>query len=54
MKLKASRLTDLGDVAELLKAGGDAEACRRYLEANAPDMISAFDNVDQAEQDGSC
>jgi hypothetical protein len=35
MKLRASRLRDRGDVAGLINAGVDVEACRRYLAAHA-------------------
>jgi hypothetical protein len=43
MKLKASRLRDQVDVVELLKAGTDEEACRRWLAQHAPDMLPRFE-----------
>jgi hypothetical protein len=43
MKLKANRLRDQLDVVELVKAGVDRDACRSYLEANAPELGSLFD-----------
>jgi hypothetical protein len=45
MKLRASRLRDRGDVAGLIHAGIDVDACRAYLVANAPDLLPAFDDV---------
>jgi hypothetical protein len=43
MKLKAGRMRDQVDVVELLKAGADEAACRRWLEAHAPAMLPRFD-----------
>jgi hypothetical protein len=43
MKLRANRLRDQLDVIELIKAGVDREACRSYLEANAPDLGALFE-----------
>jgi len=45
MKLKASRLRDRGDVAGMINAGADVDACRSYLVAHAPDLVDAFDEV---------
>jgi hypothetical protein len=45
MKLRAGRLRDRGDVAGLINAGVDVEACRAYLDANAPELASAFEDV---------
>ncbi len=45
MKLKASRLQDRADVAGLVKAGLDVDACRAYLVANAPALVMAFDDL---------
>jgi hypothetical protein len=44
-KLKASRLRDRGDVAGLINAGLDVEACRAYLVAHAPELVAAFDEL---------
>jgi hypothetical protein len=44
-KLKASRLRDRGDVAGLINAGLDVEACRTYLVAHASDLVAAFDEL---------
>ncbi len=44
-KLKASRLRNRGDVAGLVNAGLDVEACRAYLVAHAPDLVAAFDEL---------
>jgi hypothetical protein len=44
-KLKASRLRDRGDVAGLVNAGLDVEACRAYLIAHAADLVAAFDEL---------
>ena len=45
MKLKASRLKDRADVAELIKASLDVEAVRVFLQAHAPHMVAAFDKL---------
>lgn len=45
LKLKASRLKDQVDVVELIKASLDIDACRGYLQANAPDMLPRFDGL---------
>jgi hypothetical protein len=47
MKLKANRLRDQLDVVELVKAGVDRDACRSYLETNAPDLVELFDKYAQ-------
>lgn len=43
MKLKAGRMRDQVDVVELLKAGASEEACRAWLQANAPAMLQRFE-----------
>jgi hypothetical protein len=43
MKLKAGRSRDQVDVIELLKAGVDEEACRRWLQQHSPDMLARFE-----------
>ncbi len=45
MKVKASRLQDQADVAGLVKAGLDVDACRAYLAANAPALVPTFDDL---------
>jgi intracellular sulfur oxidation DsrE/DsrF family protein len=44
LKLKSPRLKDLADVVELLKAGVDIQACRRYLAAHASDLVAKFED----------
>jgi hypothetical protein len=52
LKLKAGRLQDQADVANLVKAGLDVKACRRYLETHAPDLVARFDElVSRAESE---
>lgn len=43
MKLKASRMQDRADVVALIKASLDVDACRAYLQVNAPNFVSRFD-----------
>ena len=45
LKLKSPRLQDHADIVELVKASLDVEACRRYLRANAPDLLPRFDEL---------
>ena len=45
LKLKSSRLRDQADVLELIKSSLDIAACRRYLDANAPDLLPRFDDL---------
>ena len=45
MKLKASRLKDRADVAELVKASIDVESVRAFLQQHAPAMVPAFDKL---------
>jgi hypothetical protein len=45
MKLTASRLRDRTDVVELIKRGLDVDACRSYLDANAPTLVASFDDA---------
>ena len=45
LKLKSSRLRDQADVLELIKSSLDIAACRRYLQTNAPDLLSRFDDL---------
>lgn len=43
LKLKSPRQKDRADVVELLKAGIDIQACRRYLAAHAQDLVAKFE-----------
>lgn len=45
MKLKSPRQKDRVDVIELVKAGIDIEAARRYLTTNAPQLVERFDDA---------
>jgi hypothetical protein len=45
LKLKSPRQKDRVDVIELVKAGIDIDASRRYLAANAPQLVAAFDTA---------
>jgi hypothetical protein len=45
MKLKASRMQDRADVVALVKASLDVEACRAYLQTNAPALLARFDDL---------
>lgn len=45
MKIKASRLQDRADVAGLVKAGLDVDACRAYLATNAAALVISFDEL---------
>lgn len=45
MKLKAGRLRDRGDVADLVNAGIDVDACRAYLAAHAPSLAADFEAI---------
>lgn len=45
VKIKASRLQDRADVAGLVKAGLDVDACRAYLATNAPALAMTFDEL---------
>jgi hypothetical protein len=45
MKLKSPRAKDEADVVELLKAGIDAKAVRRYLADHAPDLAERLDRA---------
>jgi len=45
LKLKSPRLKDRTDVVELVKAGIDVEACRRYLVAHAPALLASLDEA---------
>lgn len=45
MKLKASRLQDHADIGGLVKMGHDVDGCRAYLVANAPALVSRFDEL---------
>lgn len=45
LKLKSPRLQDQADIVELVKASLDVTACRRYLQANAPDLLARFDEL---------
>jgi hypothetical protein len=43
MKLNSPRLKDRADVIELIKAGLDVDACRSYLSANAPALVTELE-----------
>jgi hypothetical protein len=45
LKLRSPRRRDHADVVELVKEGLDVAACRRYLEAHAPDLVDLFDEL---------
>jgi hypothetical protein len=45
LKLKSPRQKDRVDVIELVKAGIDIDASRRYLAANAPELAALFDDA---------
>jgi hypothetical protein len=45
MKLKSPRQKDRVDVIELVKAGIELEACRRYLVAHAPELAGIFEDL---------
>jgi hypothetical protein len=45
MKLKAGRLRDRGDIADLINAGIDLDACREYLTANAQQYLPDFEAI---------
>ncbi len=54
MKLKASRMQDRADVVALITSSLDVDACRSYLQANAPALVGRFDDlvvIAAAEQD---
>ena len=48
MKLRAGRMRDRSDLAELVKAGLDLDAVRAYLGAHAPEMKEAFEKIVEA------
>ena len=48
LKLKSPRAKDRADIIELIKAGIDLNACRRYLVANAPRFVVSFDDAVRA------
>jgi hypothetical protein len=43
MKLRAGRLRDRADVAELVKRGLDVTAARTFLATHAPDLVEPFE-----------
>jgi hypothetical protein len=45
LKLKSPRQKDRADVVELIKAGIEIEGCRRYLTANARNLVAAFEDA---------
>jgi len=45
LKLKSPRQKDRVDVIELVKAGIDIDASRRYLAAHAPQLVPRFDDA---------
>lgn len=44
LKLKSPRQKDRADVIELVKAGVEIDACRRYLAAYAPELVALFED----------
>ena len=53
MKLRASRMRDRVDVVELLKAGTDPVACRKWIAEHAPDLSDDLERlVDTARAEG--
>jgi hypothetical protein len=52
LKLKSPRMKDASDVIELLKAGMDRARCRAWLAANAPGLMTPFEElVERAERE---
>lgn len=47
LKLKSPRSKDRTDLIELIKAGADVSRCRRWLEANAPQFVTALDDAEK-------
>jgi hypothetical protein len=45
MKLESPRHKDRTDVIELVKAGLDVDACRRYLSDHAPGFVADFEEA---------
>lgn len=45
LKLKSPRQKDRVDVIELVKAGIDIDACRKYLGTHAPDLVATFEDA---------
>jgi intracellular sulfur oxidation DsrE/DsrF family protein len=45
LKLKSPRQKDRADVIELIKAGVEIQACRRYLTAHAPALLASFEDT---------
>ena len=45
LKLRSPRQKDRADVIELVKAGIDIDASRRYLASNAPELVALFDDA---------
>jgi hypothetical protein len=45
MKLRASRLRDRSDIAGLVNAGVDVDACRAHLAAHAEELLPDFDKL---------
>jgi hypothetical protein len=45
LKMKAGRAKDVGDVVEMLKAGGDKKAFLKYLKRYAPDIYEDFEST---------
>jgi hypothetical protein len=50
MKLKAARMRDRVDVVELLKAGAEPQACRRWLAEHAPALEPLFEELVEVAQ----
>lgn len=48
LKLKSPRAKDRADLVELLKAGIDANACRAWLQTNAPGLVADLDVAERS------
>jgi hypothetical protein len=52
LKLKSFRLQDQADIVNLINSSLDIDACRRYLQTNAPNLLPRFEElVTRAEQE---
>lgn len=45
LKMKAGRAKDVGDVVEMIKAGGDKKAFVKFLKKYAPDVYEDFEST---------
>lgn len=48
LKLRAGRMRDRSDLAELVKADMDVGVVRTYLGAHAPELLPPFEQIVQA------